>query len=217
MDDHDLRDLLFYTIHEDGSATAYAVDRRRDRDCLFRAEIPPSSLGGDIWEHLVASSDGEWMTRTESIGWTESFLEGAKHLPFGCADANTPLGNHWMYREESDITDPVPPLADRIGITEWTVHRDSGSDETFTGDIDLAVGRLADVGMSEALRAINILGDGPSEKGKGPGGSRAWLCRTDRPGVSFTTDCSGLALWEDGKRVGWISFRELHTFKQRKG
>ena len=224
--DHDeyltLSDCYFYTLTADGQVIAYAFNRHRDRNTFIWAKRPISGFvdeygNRDVRVLFMTDHEATDIPKSKTGEWIDAFMSGAEHLPFGCTDEGTMTGDYWMYPEEADVTDPVPPLTDRVGIIEWAVHTDT-EEERFFGRMDQAVGRLRAADISAATDAINsMFGDDRSyRKGKGPGESHAWLSVVSKPDIAFTTDCGGLAMWEDGKRTCYLSVKGLNLFTQRK-
>ena len=202
-------DRIAYTLYADGTVRVTHIGRRGRASSVLG---PVTSFTDDYGHRDIRLA----LLQCTAVPDPVAVSPGSEHLPFGCTDSDTPPGDYWMYPGEADVTDPVPPLADRIGIREWTLHLGSGREETFTGDMETAMGRLEDAMMSEAADAVGrrLLGDGGSGRGSGPGGSRAWLSSTD--GLTFTSDGGGLAVWEDGSRIGWFPLERICHFTQRK-
>ena len=222
--DHDdymtFSECTFYEILKDGDVWMMVFDRGRLRDTRWEGVLhQPIDRKDFVYQFMTTERTKTeiWKEETEAI--IEGFMDGSTHLPFGFTDTSTRPGKYWMYHGEMGITDPIPPLVDRIGIREWTIHTDSGEDETFRGDIVLAMRKLTDAGMSEAVKVLDrtLFKDKKPEEGKGPGGRRAWICIDNCPNLSITTELEGLAFWEDGRREGWLSKEDICTFKQRDG
>ena len=222
--DHDeymtFSECTFYEILEDGDVRILVFNRGRTKDIRLEGVLhQPIDKSDFIYQFMMGEPENTeiWKKETETI--IEGFMKGAVHLPFGCTDEYTGPGKYWMYPEEMGITDPIPPLIDRIGKREWTIHTDSGADETFVGDIDSAIRKLRSAGMSEAVKVLDrtIFSDKKPEAGKGPGENRAWLCIDGCPDMSITTEVEGLTFWKDGKRDGWIPVRDIFLFTQRDG
>ena len=216
-----LSDCLFYTLSGDESITVYGFSRHRDRDTLIWAKGSVARFVNDKGERDVRTAfEGEYLaediSKSKTGEWIDTFMAEAVHLPFGCTDERTSPGDYWMYPEEDDVTDPVPPVTERAGIVEWTVSTDNGEDRFF-GSMEQAMDRLRRADISAATDAIdNLFSDkGEYRKGKGPGGSHAWLSTASKPDMAFTTEYGGLATWEDGVRTGYVSVRALRRFTQR--
>lgn len=197
-------DRIAYTLYADGTVRITHVGRR---GCASSVLGPVTSFTDDDGHRDIRMA----LLQCTAVPDPFEISPGSEHLPFGCTDEDTPPGDYWMYPGEADVTDPIPPLADRIGIREWTLHLGSGREETFTGDMEAAMGRLEDAIISEATDAVGrrLLGDGGSD------GGRAWIVADDGHGVCITSDIGELTVWANGRDGGCLSRIGALMFTQK--
>lgn len=225
MDDDDYRrltDCIFYEIFEDGTIDAFMFHRHRWDDSVHRysGPIPEYLHGGqctldELFRCEESRSDTIRKEETEEM--IEQFLPGSVHYPFGCLTEPFQPGRYWMYADERDITNPVPPLNDRLGVIDWIIHVDSeGMEERFSGDFLQAIRRFREVDIHETVMMIDRIffvdddTDDDSEQTK-----RCYLTSDRFPDVEFTLGTFGLIAHRGDERLFHTSPDSLDHFIQK--
>lgn len=225
MDDEDycrFTDCIFYEIFEDGTIDAFMFHRDRMVDSVFCYSGPIPAFLYQKGQHTLDevfyfdASQKSIIRKKETEDIIERFLPGSVHFPFGCLDEPLPVGRYWMYTDERNITDPVPPLVDRVGIVDWTIHRAEGDpEEHFRGDLRQAMDRFWEIKSNEySIMIDQILFRGQSTDDV-DSGNRCYLTSERFSGLKFMMDGACLQAYEQSKLILSFILDELDHFIQK--
>ena len=152
---------IFYELIGGGFVRVMLFERQRmyDTKVEYTTHIPGSEEGAHEWALRICGSKGDARTdirKSETDCIMEEYLLDSVHLPIGCTDETTPPGRYWMFKDEVGVTDPCPPLVERMGVQNWILiggHR--GLKQRFTGDLREAMERYHQLQMVEAQTIID--------------------------------------------------------------
>ena len=224
MDDYDYRrltDCIFYEIFEDGTIDAFMFRRHRWDDSIYSysGPIPEYLHGGQrVLDELFRceESRSDTICKEEAEEIIEQYLPGSVHYPFGCLTEPFQPGRYWMYTDEGNITDPILPLNDRLGVIDWIIHVDSeGTEERFSGNFLQAIRRFREVDIHEAVMMIDRIFDVEDEADDDPEQIKRCYLTSDRfPDVEFTLDTFRLVAHRGDERLFHASPDSLDHFTQ---
>ena len=218
---------IFYEFIDGGLIRVLLFERQRMYDTKVEYTLQIPDLEEDErcnWIiRLYKSKDcfRSDIPKSETCRIMEEYFLDSVHLPIGCTDETTSQGKYWMFNDEVDITDPCPPLLDRIGVQDWTlIGGRPRFEERFTGNLREAMERYNQARMFETQSMVSndicraLFGGGEIDDG-----SRSripyYLIADSFPDFVFTFKNGRLEVNEDGKLVLRMPVSKMDRFIQK--